>query len=185
MSPTSLSPQRPLQNLKSPLNLIPQKFFTQIQLPIQNFQVMFKCNRNYRDISTFTFQMVNLNGIRNSLAPDLSFKYSEALKLSLKVSQSLFDSRRFGLGSLLFFLFCFSVLVFGSDRKRKKVCDKTNAPWDTEWDLRSSHWPKHLLKTPFLPFYRFISSVYRFSSFIPKNRFDLLVLAKLILAHGP
>lgn len=83
---------------------------------------------------------------------------------------------------LLILFFCFS---FGSDRKKKKVCDKTNAPWDTEWDLRSSHWPKHLLKTPSLPFYRFISSVYRFLSFIPKNRFGLLVLAKLILAHGP
>ena len=126
--------------------------YTQIQFPIQNFKVMFKCNRNYRDVLTFTFQMVILIGIRDSLAPDLSFKYLEALKLSLKVSQSLFDSRRFGLGSLLFFLFCFSVLVFGSDRKRKKVCDKTNAPWDTEWDLRSSHWPNHLLKTPSLPF---------------------------------
>ena len=96
----------------------------------------------------------------------------KALKLSFEVSKdtlkSRSDCRRSGLGSLLFFLFCFSVLVLGRTGK-EKVCDKTNAPWDTEWDLRSSHWPNHRLKTPSLPFYRFISSVFRFSSFIPKS----------------
>lgn len=91
-----------------------------------------------------------------------------SFEVSKDTLKSRSDCRRFGLGSLLFFLFCFSVLVLGRTGK-EKVCDKTNAPWDTEWDLRSSHWPNHRLKTPSLPFYRFISSVFRFSSFIPKN----------------
>ena len=92
----------------------------------------------------------------------------EALKLSLKVSKSLFDSRRFGLGSLLFFLFCFSVLVFGSDRKRKKSVTK-QTPHGTPNGIWDPPIGQTISSKPLLfPFYRFISSVYQFSSIISK-----------------